>query len=219
MALTVILASGTIILAGNTTTDTHTAAAAGTTTDGQAATAAAATTAEVGHADAGHGAKKTFPPLDPATFMPQLIWFGLTFGVFYWLLAKVALPKVSSVIQARADHIKRDLDEAGRLKTETDKALADYEKALADAKGKANGIAQQTRDTLKTYTDQQRTHVDKQIAEKTASAEQQISAAKTAAMGNVGAIAAETAEAIIGKLIGQAVGRDEIAAAVKAIRG
>jgi F-type H+-transporting ATPase subunit b len=187
-----------------------------TQTTGTTATGAAeATGTSVGHAEA---PKKLFPPLDPNSFAPQLIWFALTFGALYLLLSRVALPRVTSVIEARAAHIKRDLDEAQRLKSETDKALAEYEKALADAKGKANGIAQQTRDTLKTYTDQQRAKIDKQIADKASSAESQIMASKQAALGSVGTIAAETAEAIVGRLLGAQVSRDEAMAAVSHVR-
>ena len=40
-----------------------------------------------------------------------------------------------------------------RLKNDTDKALADYEKALADARSKASGIAKQTREKIAAETE------------------------------------------------------------------
>ncbi len=214
MSKMILQADGTIVLAASTTTT-----GSATTTAGEVAGSGThGATEGVGASPGAHGAAKVFPPLDPTTFAPQLVWFALTFGVFYLLLSRVALPRVSSVIEARAAHIKSDLDEAERLKADTDKALAEYEKALADAKGKANGIAQQTRDTLKTYVDQQRAHADKENTEKTAAAEAQIATAKQAALSNVGTIAAETAEAILSRLIKAPVSRDEINAVLNAMR-
>src|SRR6185295_5936293 len=96
----------------------------------------------------GVGPKKVFPPLDPGTFAPQLVWLAISFGLLYVLLKRVALPRVGEVIEERADRIRRDLDQAEKLKTETARALAAYEQALAEARGRANGIVKTMRDTL-----------------------------------------------------------------------
>ena len=74
---------------------------------------------------------KVFPPLDPNTFAPQLVWLALTFGLLYLILKRVALPRVGEVIEERADRVKRDLAQAEKLKTDTAAALAEYEQALA----------------------------------------------------------------------------------------
>ena len=49
-------------------------------------------------------------------------------------MSKIALPRIGSVIEERKQRIQRDLDEAERLKTETDQALKEYETALAEAR-------------------------------------------------------------------------------------
>ena len=59
-----------------------------------------------------------FPPFDTTTFSSQLIWLGLCFVVLYWFLSKIALPRVTSLIDQRNERISRDLDEAKRLKEE-----------------------------------------------------------------------------------------------------
>ena len=134
---------------------------------------------EVPH-DAGHA--KAFPPLDPTTFAPQLFWLALTFGALYIILSRVALPRVSEVIEERRDRIQRDLDAAERLKDETDKALQGYEKALSDARSNASGLAKQEREALDAEVAAEQSKVEDQITAKLAEAESRIAETKTKAL-------------------------------------
>ena len=96
------------------------------------------------------------PQLNPHDFAPQLIWLGITFFTLLLLLSKVALPKVGGVIEERRQRIQRDLDEADRLKGETEKALATYEESMASARSRAGGIAKEIRDKLSAEVDGER---------------------------------------------------------------
>ena len=169
-----------------------------------------------GAADAAHGAHKKsgLPQLDGSHFVPQLLWLALTFGVLYLVLSKFALPAVGEVIDERRQRIKRDLDEAERMKAETEKALANYEQALADARAKGSQISRDTRDTLAAETDRQRGAADAQANAKVADAEKRIGAMKDRALGEVNTIAADTASAIVEALSGAKVSADEIKTAL-----
>ena len=112
----------------------------------------ASTNTEVGTA-ADHGGSGTFPPFDSTTFSSQLLWLAITFGLFYFLMSKIALPRISSILETRSGRITQDLDEANRLKTESDEAIAAYEQELADAKSRAHGIAQEARDATRAELD------------------------------------------------------------------
>jgi F-type H+-transporting ATPase subunit b len=172
-------------------------------------------------AEAAEGASKSggLPQLNPAHFTPQLFWLAITFVALLFIMSKVALPRVGEVIEERRDRIKRDLDAAGRLKADTDKALAGYEKALADARTNASGIAKETRESLAAETDAERHRVDAQIAAKLSDAEARIAATKSKAVTAIGEIAADTARAVIAKLIGQDVSADEVKKALRPIAG
>ncbi len=166
-------------------------------------------TAGTAHAEsAGHA--KVFPPLDPNTFVPQLVWLALAFGLLYLLLSRIALPRVGEVIEERANRIRRDLEQAEKLKAETEGALKAYEQALAEARGKANGIVKTMRDSLTAEVDRERVKVEAQIAQKLAEAETRIEQTKTRALSSVNEIATETAGAIVKKLIGADVSKDEL---------
>ena len=174
-----------------------------------------ATAATVEH---GHAATSTFPPFDKATFGPQLIWLALTFGFLYFMLARRLLPRVSKVIEGRAEGIRKDLAEAEHLKSETESSLRGYEQALATAKANAAGIAKAQRDALTAETDRERAAVDAQMAAKVADAEKRIAASKTTALSAISGVATETVGAIVAKLTGQTVSGDEIARAIAAVK-
>jgi F-type H+-transporting ATPase subunit b len=167
------------------------------------------TTGKTGHPEGG-GHAKVFSPLDANTFVPQLVWLALSFGLLYLLLKRFALPRIGEVIEERRDRIQRDLDKAEKLKSETEQALAAYEQALADARGKANTIAKGMRDELAAEVDRERASVDAQITAKIADAEAQIAQSKAKAMASVSEIAADTATAVVARLLGREVTRDEV---------
>ncbi|MGD9669143.1 MAG: F0F1 ATP synthase subunit B' [Hyphomicrobiaceae bacterium] len=148
---------------------------------------------------------KAFPPLDPNHMAPQVIWLAITFAVLYWLLSKIALPRIGEVIEERRDRIQRDLDAAEALKSETEAAIRDYEQSLADARSKAGGIARETREKLAAQTDKKRHESEAQVNATISEAENRIAAMKNNALASVSDIAAETASAIVGKLIGENV--------------
>ena len=109
---------------------------------------------------------------------------------------------------------RRDLDKAAKLKAETDKAIATYEKALADARANAQKIAAETHDKLAAETEAKRKTLDAELAGKLEAAEAQITRSKTSAMQNVRGIAVDTTSAIVERLLGQAPSPDEVDAAV-----
>ena len=158
----------------------------------------------------GAGHAKVFPPLDPGTFAPQLIWLALTFGLLYLVLKRVVLPRVGEVIEERSDRIKRDLAQAEKLKGDTEKALANYEQALGDARAKAGAIAKTMRDKLATEVDKERVKVEATIAAKLVEAESRIATTKAIALASVGDIASEVAGVIVARLIGTEPTRDEV---------
>ena len=158
----------------------------------------------------GVGPGKIFPPLDPGTFAPQLFWLALTFGLLYVLLKRFALPRVGEVIEERRERIERDLEKAEKLQAETQLALSNYELALAEARTKAGAIAKGMREELAAEVESEKAQMDAQIAQKLAEAEARIAQGKARAMASVGEIAAETAGAIVARLIGKEVSKDEV---------
>ena len=145
-----------------------------------------------------------FPPFDSSTFESQIVWLVLSFLALYFLMSRVALPRIATVLEERRDRIADDLDQAAQFKRQTDEAIEAYEKALAEARAKAHEIAQETRDRLHEETERQRLAIEARLAEKISEAEKQIAATKEAALANVRSVAVEVADAIVAQLLGEA---------------
>jgi F-type H+-transporting ATPase subunit b len=160
-----------------------------------------------------------FPPFQSHTFASQLIWLVIAFVLLYALMAKWALPQVGKIIEDRQKRIDGDIAAAGKLKEQSDRAVAAYEKALADARARAQSIANETREKQAAKTDATRKKLEDALNAKLAEAEKSIAATKQAAMGNVRVIAEDAARAIIERLIGVAPGdkaiTDAVASALK----
>ena len=177
-------------------------------------TAYAATTQAVQHG-AEHGEKSgVFPPFDPATFSSQLLWLALTFGFFYFVMARVVLPRIGNILEDRRDRISQDLVEAQRLKEETEASIAAYEQELAEARHKAHTIAGEANDKARASGEAEREKIEAELAEKLSDAETHIGSIRDAAMTEVGAIASDTAQAIVAQLIGGKVTKAELTRAI-----
>jgi F-type H+-transporting ATPase subunit b len=163
----------------------------------------------------GHAGQTGFPPFQTQHFPSQLVWLALTFILLYVLMAKIALPRVGSILAERSKRIADDVAAAQGLKERSDAAHAAYEKALADARGRAQGIANETREREAAAAEATNKRLEAELHERLAAAEQSIAAKRESAMANVGSIATETASAIVERLIGKAPPADEVAAAVR----
>jgi F-type H+-transporting ATPase subunit b len=166
------------------------------------------------HTEQPAGHKEPFPPFNPQTFASQLFWLVLTFVFLYVMMSKFALPRIGAIIDNRQKRIAGDLAEADNLKQQSDKAIAAYEKALADARNRAQAIANETRARQAAEAGMTRKALEDQLNAKLADAEKVIAATKTAAMSNVGTIAQSAAAAIVERLIGTAPSDQAVAAAV-----
>ncbi|HEY8580860.1 MAG TPA: F0F1 ATP synthase subunit B', partial [Beijerinckiaceae bacterium] len=83
------------------------------------------------------GAARVFPPFDTATFAGQLFWLAIIFGGLYYVMSRVALPRVAAILENRQSRIAGDLEAASAAQKSADEAGAASEKTLADAKANA----------------------------------------------------------------------------------
>src|SRR5262245_5129237 len=159
------------------------------------------------------------PQLDVNAWLPQLFWLAVTFLVLYFIISKVVIPRTGGVIAGRQNQIDNDLASAQRFKSDTDKAVAEYEKALAAARERAHVIAQETRDKLNGEVDTARAKLEGELTGKIAAAEKAIQATRSQAMASVSDLAADIAADIVSRLTGTSVTKADAANAVAKAQG
>ncbi len=166
--------------------------------------AQAQTTHAATEAHGGAHENVAFPPFATETFGGQLLWLAITFAVLYTLMSRLVLPRLTGIIENRRAMIAKDLDDAAAMKTRAEEAGTAYEKALAEARARAQALAQETRAKLTAEAEAKRKALEADLAARLAQAESAIAAKKAEAMSNVRGIARETAIAIVERLIGRA---------------
>lgn len=160
-----------------------------------------------------HGSAIGMPQLCGEWIPNQIFWLIITLVVIFFVLSRIALPRIASVLAERQGTITNDISAAEELKRQAKDAEAAYEKALADARTEAQAIAQKNRDEIKAKLDAATVEADAKIAEKSAESEKVLAGIRASAVESVEAVAKETAEAIVAAL-GTSADRAAIDAAV-----
>jgi F-type H+-transporting ATPase subunit b len=166
---------------------------------------------------AAHGSG--LPQLNIETFPSQIFWLIVAFLVLYWLMSKVALPRIASVLEERADAIAGDLDRAEELKRKAEEAEAAYRQALADARAKAQAIAAETRAEIQKEVDAATARADAEISARTAEGEKRIAEIRESAIASVREVAEETAVAVVERVMPGVADEPAVRQAVQARLG
>jgi F-type H+-transporting ATPase subunit b len=164
----------------------------------------------------GHGGGGGLPQFNPAYWPGQIVWLLVIFVVLYVVLSKAILPKVSGTIEASDAKIGGDIAEARRLKEEAEAQAAAAAGELAEARGRSQRLAAEAKAKAQAEAAASQAVEDAKVNAMLATAEASIAAAREKAMGNVRGIGAETAQAIVEKLTGQAPEAAELEAALAA---
>jgi len=143
------------------------------------------------------------PQLDISTFSPQIIWLIITFLILYVLMAKVALPRIGNILEQRQARIDDNLDMAQHLRNESNIDAESYDKAITEAREQARKAIQETTEEMSIETARRQGELGARLSGELRSAEDQISAAKTASLKNIhesaASVTSEAMKALIGK--------------------
>lgn len=150
-----------------------------------------------------------------STYASQIFWLLITFGVVYFGIGKLMVPRIQGTVDARDRRIAADLaaaEQARRTADATEEAWrAEMESARAAAQGET--AAAKARATAAFET--QVRHADAELATRMAHHDRAVAEAKASAMGNVQSIAADAARQMVAKLAGADVSSEAASAAVR----
>jgi F-type H+-transporting ATPase subunit b len=148
-------------------------------------------------------------------FAPQIFWLVVSFVVFYFLMSRIALPRIADVLETRQDRIASDLDKAEEHRREAEATLAEYEAALGEARAGAQAVLAEAAAQSAAEAERRGTEVGGRLNREANEAAARIAAGRTQALVEARTVAAELAGAAIDRLIGLSVPADEVAGAVE----
>ena len=147
---------------------------------------------------------------------------SLTTVLFIALLVYLGVPKkIAGLLDARAEKIKAELEEARRLREEAQTLLASYEKKQKEVQGLADQIIANAKSEAEKAAEQAKEDLKASIARRLKGAEDQIASAEASAVKEVRdraiAVATQAASAVISEKMSAASGDALIDGAIKEV--
>lgn len=146
----------------------------------------------------------------------QVVWGAVIFLLLYSVLKRSGLPLVESVLEERAGHIARDLEGARAAKNRADDGMAEAEAATAKARSEAQAAINAALDAAKRAAAAQSDALNARLETRLHEAETQIAQARTAALGALRQVAAETATSVVTRLTGSPPDSAKLDSAIRA---
>lgn len=156
------------------------------------------------------------PQLDFSTFPNQIFWLLVTLVVIYFVLSRIALPRIGSVLAERSGQITNDIAAAEDLKQQAVEAENAYNKALADARSEAAKIVADTKADIQGDLDKAIAEADAEIAARAAEGEKAIAAIRDNAKTDAATVAKAIAKDIVAAVAPGKIDAKSITAAVTA---
>ena len=129
-------------------------------------------------------------------------WVAVAFGVFVLILLYYRVPNlVAKSLDDRAEAIRKELDEARRLREEAQTLLADYQKRHRNVGQEADAIVQQARREAEAFAHETRVSLKDTLERRTKQAEEKIARAETQAVDEVRAAAIDVAMAAAERIL------------------
>ena len=157
------------------------------------------------------GADKSDPAGANVTYFNMITFAStiLVFGAAFFILSKLAWPKITEALDAREAKIRDEILAAEEARERADAALKDYEQSLATARAEANAMIEKTKAEQARLAADLRQQAEAETQALRASALQQIDAAKRAALSEIYSETASLATGVAAKILGREVSEDD----------
>lgn len=134
--------------------------------------------------------------------LAQVVWMLIIFGVLYYALANIALPRVASVLDERRNRIEGDLEAARAAKAEADSAVSAYQAATAKARAESQAAIAAATQAAQADAAARNEALNARLNQQIEAAEARINTARDTAMGALREVATDTANALVTRLTG-----------------
>jgi len=145
------------------------------------------------------------PQLNIETFPSQLFWLAISFAILYYVMAKIALPRIGDVLSERQRQIDDHLDRAKELSEEAEKVRAEYEESLGEARKAAQQAMADAREAIAEESARRESVFADKVSAKTKESEARIAAIQQEAQATAREVAVEAVQQIADRVAGVSV--------------
>jgi F-type H+-transporting ATPase subunit b len=156
------------------------------------------------------------PQLDYHDFAPQLVWLAIAFVALYFVMSRLAVPRIEDTLAKRQAKIQGDLDAAEKANEETRALVADYEKRLADAREDARRLTRERGEADSAEAAALFKDLHDRLAKQIDEAEKRIAAQRDDVMAGLEHMARDIGQDVYAKLAGQPADQGALAGKVTA---
>ena len=135
-------------------------------------------------------------------FLSQLFWLAVFFGAIFLLIGLGMLPKIMGTVDARDAKIAGDLKAAEGARDFADKLEDDYRAAMDKTRAEAGRLAAEAKDKAAKATEASLAKADKANQAKLDKAIARVGESRVQAMAEIEGVAAEAAQAMVGRVAG-----------------
>jgi F-type H+-transporting ATPase subunit b len=129
-------------------------------------------------------------------------WALVALVLFFAVLIYMKVPgTLAGSLDKRAEGIRKELDEAKRLRVEAEALLAEYQRKAKEAAAEASQIIDQAKREAEALGVEAKKRIEEYVAGRTKMAEQKIAQAETQAVQEVRALSADVAIAAAEKIL------------------
>ena len=119
-------------------------------------------------------AKAGMPQLEISSYSSQIFWLIFSFVFLYFLMAKIALPKIGEILTHRRDKITSDLDKAESLNKEASLAIESFQTEIEKTKIQATNMIRESNIEISSKTASEIEKIKKTINIETEKSEEKI---------------------------------------------
>jgi len=152
------------------------------------------------------------PQFDVAHFPSQILWLTASVLVLYFLLSRVALPRVSEIVTTREQAITGEIERADELHRKAEELRSTIAEEAAKLQADIQQVGAESKDALSRQLEEEKRQATARLAERTKAGEQRVQALRLARKGSAAGsdaaaqlerISAEVTTALVEKLRGR----------------
>jgi F-type H+-transporting ATPase subunit b len=134
------------------------------------------------------------------------MWVNIVaFVVLFFVMAKVAFPPVTKMLDERANKIRESLEKAEEIRVEAERLLDEYKVRMAEARTEATQVIEQGRKVAESMKTEILAKAREEAEAEKAKAVAAIKAEKESAMAELKGEVADLSVAVAGKILGSSL--------------